>query len=288
MEVMRADTAGFCMGVSLALRKLEEALESYDKKGFSRPERRICTLGPIIHNPQVLSDFSSRGVVCISSPEDAMPGDMVLIRAHGITRTDEDRLRLSGAEVRDATCPRVKKAQLEIARATENGATLLLFGEADHPEVRGLVSYACGKAHIFCSRHELDSIALSRDERYVLASQTTQDRGTFDSISGVLAQSLPLLTVLRTICDATRKRQEEALRIAREVDIMVIVGGRQSGNTRRLAALASLSGIESLHVESAGELSAKSFAKKKRAGLTAGASTPKSLIDETENWLQKL
>lgn len=286
MDVLRAKTAGFCMGVSLALQNLENALV---RQGADAPApRRICTLGPIIHNPQVLEHFAARGVACVASADELGPGDHVLIRAHGLPREEEARVRASGASVEDATCPRVKGAQLAIARATRDGARLLLFGEAEHPEVRGLLSYAAGEAHVFGSLDELMALPLAPGEPHVLASQTTQDRDAFAAIEAWLGERLPGLTVLNTICGATRERQEEAREIAGKVDVMVVVGGRESGNTRRLAALAAQAGVETFHVERPEELDAKRFATKSRAGLTAGASTPKSLIDAAEEWLASL
>ena len=285
MDVYRAKTAGFCMGVSLALQKLNSALE---RKGNDCAPARICTLGPIIHNPQVLADYESRGVVCVKEASQLHPGDVAVIRAHGITREVEEQVKQSGAEIVDATCPKVKKAQLSIAKATANGATLLLFGEADHPEVRGLVSYACGPAHVFGSAAELAELHLAESGPYVLASQTTQDRQIFQEIVAELRQRIGTLVVLSTICDATRVRQEEARNIASCVDVMVIIGGRQSGNTRRLADVAALNGIDTFLVERVEELAAENFLQKNRAGLTAGASTPKSLIDAAHLWLQSL
>lgn len=285
MDVLRAKTAGFCMGVSLALKKLDSAIEAARSAGRSY---RICTLGPIIHNPQVLAAYAEKGIVCVNSPEDLCPGDHVLIRAHGIPRQDEVCVRQSGVYVVDATCPKVKKAQLAIAKATESGADLILFGEAEHPEVRGLVSYACGASHIVTGLSDLEKIGLGKNRPLVLASQTTQDREGFARLETTLVQKYHDLTVLSTICDATSLRQDEARELATNVDVMVIVGGKQSGNTRRLADVVASSGIASFHVESVGELSAKDFAEKKCAGLTAGASTPKSLIDQTEDWLRSL
>ena len=287
MEVIRAKTAGFCMGVSLALQKLYTALSEAAARA-GEPRGRIRTLGPIIHNPQVLAHYEARGVLCVRDAAELRPGDRVIIRAHGIPRQVEERVRAGGALVVDATCPKVKKAQLAIARATRQGETLLLFGEADHPEVRGLISYARGPAYVFGSAEELADLRLNPARAHVLASQTTQDRKTFSNLEAALRARFPGLTVLSTICDATRERQEEARSIASSVDVMVIVGGRQSGNTRRLADVAALSGIDTFHVESVDELDAKSFAQKMRAGLTAGASTPKSLIDAAENWLASL
>jgi 4-hydroxy-3-methylbut-2-enyl diphosphate reductase len=285
MDVYRAKTAGFCMGVSLALQKLNSALE---RKGTDCAPARICTLGPIIHNPQVLAEYESRGVVCVKEASQLHPGDVAVIRAHGITREVEEQVKQSGAKIVDATCPKVKKAQLSIGRATAQGATLLLFGEADHPEVRGLVSYACGPAHVFGSAAELASLHLAESGPYVLASQTTQDRQIFQEIVAELRQRINNLVVLSTICDATRERQEEARNIASCVDVMVIIGGRQSGNTRRLADVAALNGIDTFLVERVEELAAENFLQKNRAGLTAGASTPKSLIDAAHLWLQSL
>lgn len=282
MKVKRAATAGFCMGVSLALKKLENALKSGISSG------RICTLGPIIHNPQALADFEARGVVCINGPEEARADDHALIRAHGLPRSLENKLREVCGHVEDATCPKVKKAQLAIAHATAKGAPLLLFGEADHPEVEGLVSYACGSAYVFSSYSELEKLDLPAGVQPVLASQTTQDRGVFEDLATKLSLRFPRIKVLYTICDATKERQEEALRLAREVDVMVVVGGRASGNTRRLASLVSGVGIPAWHVETVHELAAEQFLGKKLVGLTAGASTPKKLVDETEEWLASL
>lgn len=280
MRVIRAQTAGFCMGVSLALKKLEAALEQ-------KPGAAIRTLGPIIHNPQVLAEFTRRGVVCLADAAAARREDHVLIRAHGIPRLQEEWLRERCRSVADATCPRVKKAQLGIAAATASGQTLLLFGEAAHPEVAGLISYAQGPAFVFGTEAELDAIPMQANG-LVLASQTTQDRIVFERLASKLAVRHPGLNVLNTICDATRKRQQEALAIAQTVDAMVVVGGRDSGNTRRLAKLAAEAGIRTFHVESIEELDPDSLKGAQTAGLTAGASTPGYLIKAAQDWLEVL
>lgn len=280
MKVIRAETAGFCMGVSLALKKLETALEECKDS--------ICTLGPIIHNPQALASFEARGVKCIASPQDATSEDHVIIRAHGIPRQAESILRERCGSVEDATCPKVKRAQLAIAGATSSGATLLLFGEESHPEVVGLVSYACGPAFVFDSAAALKKLTFSSKSGLVLASQTTQDRVAFEKIASDLLSAFPDLVILSTICDATRQRQEEALAIASCVEAMVVVGGKTSGNTRRLANLAQESGIETFLVETISELNKQHLSGKSIIGLTAGASTPADLIDAAEAWLAAL
>lgn len=289
MLVKRASTAGFCMGVGIALRKLESALarlreNAADMKGCDR----ICTLGPIIHNPQVLAKFASLGVACLEEAGAARPGDYVLIRAHGVPLGEEAMLASCCAHVEDATCPKVKKAQMAIAKATQAGAALLLFGESEHPEVRGLISYARGNSHVFASRADLDKLSIDSHMSYVLASQTTQDREIFEELAACLAARLPRLKILSTICDATRQRQNEALAIAAEVEAMVVVGGMESGNTRRLANLSRQAGVDTFHVETVKGLNSVDFRGKSIVGLTAGASTPASEIDAAERWLSQL
>lgn len=281
MRVIRAKTAGFCMGVALALQKLDTALSEH-------AGRRILTLGPIIHNPQVLEAYARRGVERIASVTGARPDDCVLIRAHGIPREDEEALGATGAVVLDATCPKVKKAQLAIAEATRNGARLLLFGESDHPEVRGLVSYAAAGAFVFDGLDALRAQNPAPEGRYVLASQTTQDREHFDAVKAWLHGVCPHAPVLATICDATRRRQEEIMLLAERVDAVVVVGGRESGNTRRLAHVAAARGVPAWHVETVDELAQKNFSSFSAVGLTAGASTPKSLIDAVEARLETI
>lgn len=286
MQVQRARTAGFCMGVSLALNKLDRAILGNASEQV--PPRRICTFGPIIHNPQVLADYEAKGVACLNSPDEARKEDIVVIRAHGIPREEEASIRACGAKIIDATCPRVKKAQLAIEKATREGASLLLFGDADHPEVRGLISYAHGPSLVFASPEELSQLNPDPKNAWVLASQTTQDASVFARIRKRLSAKLTSLQVLSTICDATGERQAEARAIAQNVEAMVVIGGRQSGNTRRLAALAAECGVATHHVEKVEELTRKDFEKLSSVGLTAGASTPKTLIDEAEAWLKTL
>lgn len=285
MKTIRAAKAGFCMGVSLALRKLDTALEENPK---SQKNLRICTLGPIIHNPQVLEHYRKLGVACLEDCSRIKPEDHLIIRAHGITREEEAHAHKTAAVIQDATCPRVKNAQMAIYETTEPSRELLLFGEPDHPEVRGLLSYARGEATVFQSLSEIMADKRDVGKTHVLASQTTQDKEIFSEISETLRKIFPNLIILNTICDATRQRQHETLEIARKVDCMVVVGGKSSGNTRRLAAIARETGIPVFHIETGADLDKNDFRNFKMAGLTAGASTPSELIDEIETWLLAL
>ncbi|ACV68366.1 4-hydroxy-3-methylbut-2-enyl diphosphate reductase [Desulfohalobium retbaense] len=281
-EVLRAETAGFCMGVDLALRKLNSQVEAKDTSP-------IFTFGPIIHNPQVLAHYAARGVTESESPSTIPAQSRAVIRAHGIPRLLEDQLRSKGVTLVDATCPKVKKAQLLIEKQTKQGRHLLLFGESDHPEVKGLLSYADAEALVFDSLLQLQGKDLAPEKRYFLASQTTQDREEFRTIRDYLLEHVDAsMPIFDTICDATRERQVEAKRIAKQVDYMIVVGGLTSGNTRRLAQVITAQGTPCAHIEQADELPLPALTGVQRIGLTAGASTPKYIIDAVENRLREL
>ncbi|WP_319581810.1 4-hydroxy-3-methylbut-2-enyl diphosphate reductase [uncultured Pseudodesulfovibrio sp.] len=282
MEVILAETAGFCMGVDMALTKLDKLVSEPD----GHP---IYILGPIIHNPQVLKRYAEKGVVMVHDPAEVPAGAHVVIRAHGITRQVEASLRERNVLIKDATCPRVKKAQLLIERNTTDDSELLLYGEADHPEVAGLVSYARNGHFVFGNAEELAGYSLTPGKRYVLAAQTTQDRVHFESIAADLTGRDDIeVVVLETICDATKLRQTEARDLAQSVDFMVVVGGYNSGNTRRLAQVVSDQGTPCQHVETVDELPLDDLAQYKRIGVTAGASTPRMLIDKVLAGLESL
>ncbi|MCF8085712.1 MAG: 4-hydroxy-3-methylbut-2-enyl diphosphate reductase [Desulfohalobiaceae bacterium] len=275
-KVLRAATAGFCMGVDLALKKLERLLSEQAEAAAD-----IYTLGPIIHNPQVLAMYAAKGVGRLEDPESASPGSSIVIRAHGVPRHVRRTLRRKGVYLVDATCPKVKKAQKLIETYTGE-RNLLLYGEPDHPEVVGLLSYAQSETMVFQELSELSG-CLEQGKRYVLAAQTTQDRSEYTRIYEDLRARLGgELPVLDTICDTTRQRQQEASDIADQVELMIVVGGRSSGNTRRLAQVAASHGKPCVHVEEAEELPLERIRACRVVGLTAGASTPGHVIDEVE------
>lgn len=280
MEVILAKTAGFCMGVSLALKKLDDEILKHGESG------RIVTLGSIIHNPQVINSYKAKGVVAAADVSELLPGDRVLIRAHGIPREKEILLSKLDVKVIDATCPKVKRAQLGIATMYNDGQVLLLFGEADHPEVRGLLSYSGPGAIVFGSVEEFEQLRLNSAATYFLAAQTTQDIDQYKKITTLAKEKLGYEPVaLNTVCSATRKRMDETIELAGKVDMVVVVGGYESGNTRRLAEAVKSVGKKVLHVETPEEIDPAVFGPGVTVGLTAGASTPKYLIDATQKFL---
>ncbi len=283
MEFVRAKSAGFCMGVSLALKKLDEVLAKTDVSG------KIYILGSIIHNPQVVAEYAQKGVITANHPEDIPSGSTVVIRAHGITKQVQFSLSQRGIDVIDATCPKVKDACLLIEKNTADGRILLLFGEQAHPEVKCLLSYTDGETVVFDTLEECQKCDLDPQLKYCLAAQTTQDRHIFDSVGSELAKRKGLdLLILNTICNATMIRQAEATKVADKSDFVIVAGGYNSSNTKRLAQVIESGGIEALHIETAAELPLDRLRQFNKIGLTAGASTPKKIVDEIQSTLEAL
>lgn len=288
MEVIKAERAGFCMGVSHALTILDACLE---RNSAQEQPGRLFSLGPIIHNPRLVQEYEDKGAKCLKDYAQARFGDTLVIRAHGLPWQTEKTLRERGCSLIDATCPKVKAAQKLINCASSSpNVVLLLFGERQHPEVQGLVSYAQCSVTIFESLEELRFIHLDPSKAYVLAAQTTQEQEEFLEIVRYLQDEIGLTPIiLHTICAATRQRQEELIKLCAKVRSMVIVGGLNSGNTTRLADIARDMGLFTIHCEGADDLSPdklKTLQALQPIGLSAGASTPDKYIRAVEETLR--
>jgi len=269
MEILIAKSAGFCFGVKRATQMAFEASDHY---------ANICSLGPIIHSPQVVERLAEKGVAVIKRVED-IAGGAVVIRSHGVTADEMQAIKARELTVVDATCPFVKKAQEYAARLNVEGYTVVIVGEADHPEVQGIVSYAVGgKVQIVANAAEAG--ALPRMNRVGIVAQTTQSFENLRQVVDVCLEKCQELHVYNTICDATTVRQNEAREIARQVDVMLVIGGFNSANTTRLAQICRELQPRTHHLETAGEIEPSWFDAVKRIGITAGASTPRWLIDD--------
>lgn len=271
MKVRLARTAGFCMGVKRAMELALSAAHQEDPP--------VYTFGPLIHNPQAVELLAGKGVNTLDEipPPGSVDGGTVIIRAHGVPRPTKDKLKAAGfAKVINGTCPRVVKVQAIIRRAARSGADPVIVGDPDHPEVVGLLSYSMGRGHVVSSPEEVKD--LPELERVVAVAQTTQSEKLFQGVVTALRERFGGLEVHHTICEATRNRQDEVVRLASEVDGVVVVGGRQSGNTKRLAELAQAAGGKTFLVESEGDLDRAGVADLETVGLTAGASTPNWMI----------
>jgi len=268
MKILLAKTAGFCMGVR---RAVEMALDAPNKH-----ENPIYTYGPLIHNPHILNLLKEKGISVIDDMPDHGSGT-VLIRAHGVPPQAKEKLEKAGFTIIDATCPRVIMVQTIIKKHVKQGYTPIIIGDKDHPEVVGLLGYSDGKRYVIDNINDLDS--LPSFEKAIIVAQTTQNIHFFEEVKKWVNKKFPHYKIFDTICDSTSKRQAEVKQIAKSVDAVIVVGGYNSGNTKRLVEIAKESGKPSYHIESENELDLKALASAKNIGLTAGASTP--------NWITK-
>ncbi|WP_298436415.1 4-hydroxy-3-methylbut-2-enyl diphosphate reductase, partial [Geobacter sp.] len=268
MEIVLAKRAGFCFGVK---RATQMAFEAADKGGAT------FTLGPIIHSPQVVQKLEEMGVKVLHTLDNLDDGT-IIIRSHGVTSDELEEAARKELEIVDATCPFVKKAQEHVKSLSLAGYDVVVVGDADHPEVQGIVSYAEGKVFVVGSWEE--AARLPKMKKVGIVAQTTQ---SIENLRHVVLECLKKggeIRVFNTICDATAVRQEEAKSLAREVDCMVVIGGYNSANTKRLAEVCVELQPRTHQIETAQELDPAWFVGVNRVGVTAGASTPKWLIDE--------
>lgn len=275
MEIRLASEKGFCFGVKRAIELAERAVEE---------QKSIESLGAIVHNRKVVDRLTTRGMRIIGSL-DEMKGDTLLIPSHGVGRQIIDQINARNLNVIDATCPIVRNAQQVAHRLHQEGFTVLVFGDAFHTEVKGLLSWAGDGAIATTETPEFST----SPRRIGILSQTTQSQTQFATFLAQLMDSelasLSEIRIFNTICDATAKRQEAALKLASEVDLMLVIGGHDSANTKHLAEICSSTGVITLHIESAEELDPPQYGGQPRIGITAGASTPEWVIEEV---IQKL
>ena len=273
---MVARGAGFCFGVTRAV----------DLARKSAGQGETYTLGPLIHNPQVVRELENEGVKKITRLEEAPAGATVIIPAHGVNPEIPALMKKRGLQVLDATCPFVRKAQERAGELSARGEQVIIVGDREHPEVKGIMGCAQGRALVVEGPAEADSLPWM--PKAAVLAQTTQPLANFQAVVDVFRKKAGHLEVYNTICHATSLRQEATLELAREVEVMVVVGGANSANTKRLAELSRGTGTPTYQVETPGELNPAWFAGVKVAGLTAGASTPHWIVEEVLSKMKEL
>jgi 4-hydroxy-3-methylbut-2-enyl diphosphate reductase len=275
MQVIRARELGFCMGVRRAVEMMEGATAELGP---------ITSLGSTVHNPQVVERLRERGVDVIATL-DAVDRRPVAITAHGVGPQVLAELESRGAQVVDGTCPIVTRAQQWAKKLTDEGFGLIVFGDPEHKEVRGILGWANGKVVTMRTEAELDGpLPDWMPSRVGVLSQTTETEGHFAHFVQTLLTKhmdrISELRVINTLCNATTSQQAATQELARDVDLMIVVGGRESANTRHLAEVARERGVVTHQVESAAEIDAGWLAGHERVGVAAGASTPDAVIDD--------
>jgi 4-hydroxy-3-methylbut-2-en-1-yl diphosphate reductase len=276
MRLYIAKSAGFCFGVK---RAMEMALRAAKKNSG-----QIYTLGPLIHNPQAVDHLKSLGIK-VRNRVEKIPGGTVIFRSHGVSMGELKKAKEKRLHIIDATCPIVKRAQFFANYLHRRGYTLLIVGEAHHPEVEAIRSYLEEGVVVDDVKrvHQLGPW-----EKLGVIAQTTQSVSLFKEIVAACLERAKEVRVFNTICHSTMIRQKEALEIARKVDCMIVVGGYNSGNTQRLAAICRGIQPRTYHIETAKEIRSRWLDQKERIGLTAGASTPSWIIKQVEEQIHRL
>jgi 4-hydroxy-3-methylbut-2-enyl diphosphate reductase len=278
VEVKIARTAGFCWGVRRTVDKVMEV-------AARRRGRPVVTLGPIIHNPQAVARFREKGVETVKAIAEAGDGTTVVVRTHGAVRDELEQARQRGLEVVDGTCPYVKYPQAMAQRLSREGYHIVIVGDADHAEIRGVVSYAEGPCIVVKPGGAIPEI---KAEKVAVIAQTTCIGSEFARVVGALALRHKEVRAVNTICNDTEERQADARALAAEVDAVVVVGGKNSANTRHLAEICREIQPRTWHVETEAELRPEWFEGCRAVGLSAGASTPDWIVEGVAEWLRSV
>ena len=273
-EVLLAENSGFCFGVKQAIEKTEEQIKIKEKGGISG---NIYTCGPLIHNRLVTDDLAARGVGIINSVAEASQGDVIIVRSHGERRNFFEEAQSAGITVVDATCPFVKKIQMLAEKAFEAGKRILIVGDREHPEVKGINGWCESSALIVNSPEEAESV---RGDNIFLVCQTTIKKELLDEITEVLYRNGVSFEVNNTICSATTLRQKSCRKLSEECDAMVVIGGKDSSNTRKLYQIAKKVCKNAYFIEKIEDLPLHQIKKYNKIGVAAGASTPECVIKE--------
>ena len=273
VEVTIAPNAGACFGVVRAIKLGEQAIQRAAEENGT-----VYSLGPLIHNPRVVAQMEGRGVRTVADAA-SVPGGTVILRSHGVRKEIEADLRDRGVRLVDATCPLVKKPQRMAKSLGEKGFFLVLVGDANHPEVKGVLSYF-GKENYLVTYDPADVAKIAPDVKRVgVIAQTTIEESVLDAVVAQCRARFEEVTVHNTICDATSVRQEEAEALARGAEVVIVVGGRNSSNTKKLEKICKKYQEATYLIEEMSEIDPSWFRGKKKIGVTGGASTPMDYVD---------
>ncbi|MBR3807913.1 MAG: 4-hydroxy-3-methylbut-2-enyl diphosphate reductase [Lachnospiraceae bacterium] len=278
MEVVVAKSAGFCFGVKRAV----DTVYSEVEKG-----KKIYTFGPIIHNEEVVKDLEEKGVVVLESEEElqALTEGTVIIRSHGVEKRIQKMIEEKGLECIDATCPFVKRIHRIVEEAGKENNEVVIAGNAGHPEVEGIVGWTDANATIIESVEEANEFQKKTDNKMCLVSQTTFNYKKFQDIVEIFEKKGYNGSVVNTICNATEERQTEARKIAASVDVMIVIGGKHSSNTRKLYEICKQECENTYFIQTLDDLHLEIPKSVRLVGITAGASTPKNIIEEVQNYV---
>ncbi|MBO5210369.1 MAG: bifunctional 4-hydroxy-3-methylbut-2-enyl diphosphate reductase/30S ribosomal protein S1 [Clostridia bacterium] len=275
MNIKLAKTAGFCFGVNRAVNTVYDLIE----KG-----ERVCTLGPIIHNPQLVDELITKGVRIVSSPDEVNTGEVLVIRSHGVEQSVIDYCENNSIRYIDATCTFVSKIHKIVNEKSRDGYIVIVAGDINHQEVKGIVGHSLGETHVISDESELENLLIDEsnfvDKRVILVSQTTFNKKVWEKIEKNLKKVCTNAEIFDTICNATAMRQQEAFELAKDSDGVVVIGGKGSSNTAKLFDVCRTNCSKTYWVETADELNISNFSNCENIAVVAGASTPAGIIKE--------
>lgn len=280
MEVILAESAGFCFGVKRAVDTVYDELEKADN---------IYTYGPIIHNEEVVKDLEAKGVKvleCDSVKDEDLSDATVIIRSHGVPKSVYDDFDNRGIKYVDATCPFVKKIHRIVETAAKNGEKIVIVGNEKHPEVIGIKGWCDGNATVIETVDDAMNFHPDKDDRICVVSQTTFNRNKFQELVEILRKNCYYINVAWTICNATEERQKEAASIAKKVDAMIVIGGRESSNSRKLFEICRSECPNTYFIQTLEDLHLDLPKAANLVGITAGASTPNNIIEEVQDYVR--
>lgn len=274
MEVIIAKSAGFCFGVKRAVDSVYSEIQ--------KSEEPIYTYGPIIHNEQVVGDLENKGVQVINTENDIVELDKgtVIIRSHGVSKEIYDIIKKQNLRIVDATCPFVKKIHNIVREESEKGKKIVIIGNDNHPEVEGIKGWVFGDAIVINSETDIEKLVSFKDLSLCIVSQTTFNYKKFKYLVEIIDKKGYDINVVNTICNATHVRQVEAKEIASKVDVMIVIGGKSSSNTQKLYDICKNECNNTYYIQTVKDLNLCNVESLKSIGITAGASTPKNIIEE--------
>ncbi len=283
MEVILAEHAGFCFGVTRAVDEVYNQVEKNEG-------RQIYTYGPIIHNEAVVSDLEKKGVKVIESEKnlETIEDGILIIRSHGIRKEIHEFIEKKGIEYVDSTCPFVKRIHNIVEKESAAGKTIVVVGSAKHPEVDGIVSYAQGPVYVVETPEDVEKLNIPEGTEICIVSQTTFNTNKFQETVDKFSNSRYNVNVVNTICSATQERQTEAERIAGQVDAMIVIGGAHSSNSRKLYEICSKKCANTYFIQTLDDLHLELPKSVRLVGITAGASTPKNIIEEVQQYVRTI
>lgn len=278
-KVVLADHAGFCFGVR---RAIDKAYKKYDNN--------VYTYGSLIHNAEVMKDLNELGVKKIEDIEEfeSLKKGTVIIRSHGITQAEEEKLKNTGHDIVDTTCPYVKKIHKLVYKHSSSGDIIIIFGDSKHPEVKGIVGRCVTKPIVISEEYEIDELNFEKSLSYVIVAQTTFNLAKFHTMVEKINEKVYNVSVLDTICNATEERQLATEKLAKVSDVMIVIGDKSSSNTQKLYDISRSSCKDTYFIQTASDLNFEKLVGKKLVGVTAGASTPKKIIEEVMRKCQKI